>query len=170
MPAAQVPPEHDPFRLDRFKPAIHGVQTENYNQRTGEIQDDLLRRLAQSTFLTIKYGLIDAERELDRFSAMEADWDSYGAEPPSTDAIQLSREILKELANALILPSTIVPSAEGGVSIYFMTGDRTAYIENYNEGSQALVMYDQQGRTEVLEVGNDITRTDLSGRIMEYLG
>jgi hypothetical protein len=169
-PAAQIPPERDPFRLDRFKTAIHGVETQNYNQRTGEIRVNLARMLEQSTFLTIKYGLIDAQGELDRISNMESDWDSYGAEPPGADAIRASREILTELAGALILPSTIVPSAEGGVSIYFMSGDRTAYIETYNQGPQALVMYDQHGSTEVLELGSDIPRASVSDRILAYLG
>jgi hypothetical protein len=170
MPAAQMPPERDPFRLDRFIPAIQRVETSNYNQRTGELRDDWLHRLEQSTFLTIKYGLIDAEGALDRISNMERDWDSYGAQPPGASAIRASKEILRELASALILPSTIVPSAEGGVSIYFITGNRTIYLESYNQGSQALVMYDQNGNTEVLEIGRDIARSDVSSRILAYLG
>jgi hypothetical protein len=170
MPAAQIPPESDRFRFDRFRPAIHRVETQNYNQRTVELQADWLHRQKQSVFLTIKYGLIDAEGELQRISSMGADWDSYGAEPPSADAIRASQEILAELAGALILPSTIVPSAEGGVSIYFMSGNRTAYIESYNGGSQALVMYDQDGNTAVLEVGREILPTDVGARILAYLG
>jgi hypothetical protein len=51
---------------------------------------------------------------------------------------------------------SIVPSAEGGVSIYFMAGHRTAYVESYNQGSQALVMYDENGDVEVLEIGRDM--------------
>jgi hypothetical protein len=101
---------------------------------------------------------------------METDWDSYGAEPPGANAIRASKEILEELAGALILPSTIVPSAEGGVSIYFMTSHRTVYVESYNLGPQALVMYDLDGNTEVLEIGRDICRADVSGRILTYLG
>ncbi len=170
MPAAQIPPESDPFRFDRFKPAIHRVETPNYNQRTGELRADFQLRLEQSVFLTIKYGLIDAEAELYRISNVEPDWDSYGAEPPSADAIRMSKEILKDLAADLILPSTIVPSSDGGVSIYFMRGDRTVYIESYNQGSQALVMYDPQGNTEVLEIGRDILRSHVGGKILEYLG
>jgi hypothetical protein len=170
MPAAQIPPQHDPFRLDRFRPSIHRVETKNYSAQTGELRDDLSRRLAQSTFLTIKYGLIDAEGELDRISNIKTDWDSYGAEPPNADAIRASREILEELADALILPSTIVPSAEGGVSVYFMTGNRTAYVESYNQGSQVLVMYDQNGDAEVFELGRDIPRAEVSDRILAYLG
>src|SRR5579859_6089713 len=170
MPAAQIPAQRDPFRLDRFRPAIRRVETPNYNRRTGELRDDWLRRLEQSTFLTIKYGLIDAEGALDRISDMERNWDSYGAEPPGANAIRASKEILEEIAGALILPSTIVPSAEGGVSIYFMTGRRTVYIENYNQGSQMLVMYDHAGNTEVLEIGRDIPLLDVSRKILEYLG
>lgn len=170
MPAIQMPPERDPFRLDRFKTAIHRVETASYNQRTGELRDDLTRWRVQSTFLTIKYGLIDAEAALDRISKMERDWDSYGAEPPDANAVRASKEILEELAGSLILPSTIVPSAEGGVSIYFMTGHRTVYIESYNQGSQTLVMYDQDGTAEVLEIGPDIPRTDVADRILAYLG
>jgi hypothetical protein len=146
------------------------VETPSYNQRTGALRDDWLRRLEQSTFLTIKYGLIDAEAVLDQISNMERDWDSYGAEPPGANAVRASKEILEELAGALILPSTIVPSAEGGVSIYFMTGRRTVYVESYNQGSQALVMYDQSGNAEVLEIGRDISRADVSSRILAYLG
>jgi hypothetical protein len=170
MPAAQIPPESDPFRFDRFRPAIHCVETPNYNQRTGELRADFQLRLEQSVFLTIKYGLIDAEGELHRISSMEPDWDSYGAEPPSADAIRTSKEILKDLAGDLILPSTIVPSSGGGVSIYFMRGNRTVYIESYNQGSQALVTYDQQGNTEVLEIGRDILRSHVGAKILEYLG
>jgi hypothetical protein len=166
MTAAQMPPEQDPFWLDRFRPAIHLAETCSF----GELQKHWLRRLGQSTFLTIKYGLIDAEGALDRISNMEADWDSYGAEAPGANAIRASKEILRDLAEALILPSTIVPSAGGGVSIYFMAGDRTAYVESYNQGSQALVMYDQNGNPEVLEIERDIPRVDVSDRILKYLG
>jgi hypothetical protein len=165
-----MPPERDPFRLDRFRPAIRRVETPGYSQRTGELRDDWWRRRDQSTFLTIKYGLIDAEGALDQISNLGRDWDSYGAEPPGANAIRASKEILEELAGSLILPSTIVPSAEGGVSIYFMTGRRTVYVESYNQGSQALVLYDQEGNAEVLEIERDIPRTEVGAKILAYLG
>jgi hypothetical protein len=165
-----MPPAQGPFRIERFVPAIQRVETPSYNLRLGELQDDWRRRLEQSPFLQIKYGLIDAEGALDRISRLQTDWDSYGAEPPGAGAIQASREILTELAGDLILPSAIVPSASGGVSIYCMTGPRTAYIEVYDEGTSALVMYDQSGNAEVLEVGSEILRSGVGRRILEYLG
>ena len=151
MPTLQMPPDHAPFRPDSFRTSIRQVQTSNYNKRVREIGDQLSGSREQSTYLTIKYGLIDALEALDRISGMEKNWDSYGSEPPSADAIRASKETLDQLAGELLLPSTIVPSAEGGVSIYFMTGSRTAYVESYNQGSQSLVMYDEDdGSVEVL--------------------
>jgi hypothetical protein len=170
MPSAQLPPPIATLRLDGFGPEIQRVETQNYDQLTKRILNNLLEMFNQSAFLTVKYGLINAEKELDRLSGMELNWDSYGAQPPSAAAIQNSREILRELSGALILPSTIVPSAEGGVSAYFMSGNRIAYIETYNGGSQALVMYDQRGETEVLEIERDIPKADVSARILAYLG
>ena len=169
MPAAQMPPERNPFRFEQFRPTIYRVETANYNQRAGELRDDWLRRLQQSTFLTIKYGLIDAGGALDRISNMGRDWDSYGADPPGANAIQASKKILEELAGAMILPSAIVPSAEGGVSIYFMAGHRTVYIESYNQGHQVLVMYEQNGNADVLEIGQDIPLGEIGARILAYL-
>lgn len=170
MPHWDRPPERDPFRFDRFKPAIHRVESVGYDQRAGEVLDYLQRSLGQSKFLRIKYGLIDAQGTLDRLSRLESGWDSYGAEPPGPEAIRSSKEVLDQLAGDLILPSTIVPSAEGCVSIYFMTGDRTAFVESNNQGGQALVMYDRNGDVNVLEIGLDISSSEVGGRILAYLG
>jgi len=52
----------------------------------------------------------------------------------NANAVRASKEILEELAGALILAVYNRPSAEGGISIYFMTGHRTVYIESYNQG------------------------------------
>ena len=147
---------------DRFVPTV--LETRDQVGRAW------LKTLERSTFLTIKYGLLDSEKELDRISRLEGNWDSYGAEPPSADAVRVSKEILKELAGALMLPSAIVTSASGGVSIYFMRADRTAYIENYNDGTQALVTYgDAQEAPEVLEIGVDVRPEELSNRISRHL-
>jgi hypothetical protein len=124
----------------------------------------------QSSFWRLKYGHIDANSELQRIASLKTNWDSYGADAPSENAIRVARSILSELEQARILPSAIVASATGGVSIYFFDSDRSAYIENYNDGAQALVMYDQNGTTEVLEIGTEIDNDALAVRILGYLG
>lgn len=155
--------------FDGFGQEVHRVATESYSTRTDELRRVWSRMLSQSAFLTIKYGMIDAERVLTRMSGLDNNWDSYGAEPPTAEAIQASRLILAKLYEALIRPSTIVPSASGGISIYFFSGDRSAYIENYNDGAQALVMYDRQGSTKVLELGRDIQSELVATTISSYL-
>jgi len=145
------------------------VQTDNYRPTATQALAVWVEKRSQSTSLRIKYGLMDAESELSRLSVLRSNWDSYGADAPSAQAIDAARIILNELAATLIRPSTVVASASGGVSIYFMHGNRTAYIENYNDGSQALVMYDQNGSTEVLELGIDLDRAEVGGRILRHL-
>jgi hypothetical protein len=166
MPFAAHFPYPGPCETSRLLPPIRRPQPETISL------DDLLRegfKTSGSAFWTIKYGLTHAEQELDGLGNLAQNWDSYGAEPPSREAIQASRTVLAELAGALILPSTIVPSASGGVSIYFMSGDRTAYIESYNDGNQALVMYGEHEPPEVLELGTEIQPHDLGHRITTYL-
>jgi hypothetical protein len=169
MPVPQVPPKEDQRWLERFKPTIYHVETANYNDSTLHLQDKLRQQLDQSSFLTVKYGLIDAESALSRISSLPPNWDSYGALPPSPGSIGASKTILERLAQDLILPSTIVASAEGGVSIYFISGQKTAYIESYNEGNQALVMYDQTGAIEVLEIERDVPTSSVGEKILAHL-
>lgn len=140
-----------------------------YSGRSEGQPQELSEWFARSNFLTIKYGLINVERELTKISELDPDWDSYGAEPPSAESIQAARGTLHQLAESLILPNRIVPSAGGGVSIYFMGNGRSAYIENYNDGAQALVMYDRENTPEVLEVKTDIQASEIGDRLMRYL-
>ena len=156
--------------IERYLPELSTVATENYSRRTEEIARDWTQMLSRSAFLKVKYGLIDAKGVLDALSHLRTDWDSYGAQPPSTLAITATRGILEQLCSSLILPTTIVPSATGGVSVYFVSGERSAYVENYNDGTQALVMYDRNGATEVLEIGTEISCEDIGARISTYLG
>jgi hypothetical protein len=170
MPQPQIPPVRHLQTFDRLgQLAIHGGAPENYRAKAEELACMWIQMLSQSEFLRIKYGMIDAERELESMAALRNDWDSYGANPPSADAVQASKSILSKLYEALIRPTTIVPSAEGGVSIYFVNGDRSAYVENYNDGSQALVMYDRQGSVQVLEIGTEIALAEVGARIAAYL-
>jgi hypothetical protein len=166
MPYVADHPRH--LRSQMEEPTAY-VQTDNYRPTATQALAVWVEKRSQSASLRIKYGLMDAEGELSRLSVLKNNWDSYGADAPSAQAIDAARIMLHELAAALIRPSTVVGSAGGGVSIYFMHGNRTAYIENYNDGSQALVMYDQNGTTEVLELGIDLDRAEVSGRILRHL-
>jgi hypothetical protein len=169
MPFAPPQPEPGIRLSERYIPKVEQVETVNYRIWREGFLHEWTRKRSNSAFLTVKYGLIDAEETLNKISCLEADWDSYGAPAPSPAAILASKAILDSLAVGLILPSAIVPSASGGVSIYFMRGDRTAYVESYNDGTQALVFYSPESAPEVLEIGSEILAGDVNARITSYL-
>jgi hypothetical protein len=166
MPA---PPPHDlakAIAVGQDRSVSQHLETRVY----GHVEADLQKWLNGSQFLTIKYGMINSEEILQRLSHLSPNWDSYGAPSPNANAVQASREVLKHLAENHILPTSIVASAEGGIAIYFMRGERSAYIESDNEGDQTLVLYGRQIPTEVLEVETEIPRTDISARLLRFLG
>jgi len=70
----------------------------------------------------------------------------------NANAVRASKEILEELAGALILPSTIVPSAEGGISIYFMTAIGLSISKATIRGLDTRDVR-SQWHAEVLEIG-----------------
>ena len=74
-------------------------------------------------------------------ASLRRDWDSYGAEPPSTNAIENAREAIGELMKADIVPNAVVPSAEGGVGIVFVRFARYADVEFLNEGDILMSTY-----------------------------
>ncbi len=46
---------------------------------------------------------------------LEENWDSYGAEVPSPESIELARQAIERFRHGRLLPDSVVPSAEGGV-------------------------------------------------------
>lgn|SRR3982751_680271 len=109
---------------------------------------------------------------LDSFKDLRAGWDSYGAEPPSMQAIENARRILRALwegeAGAAIRLS---PSVEGGVSIIFRSTDkRYADIECFNDGEALAITSDPRAEPVVwpINIEPDELR-DAIGRITTFL-
>ncbi len=79
-------------------------------------------------------------------------WDSYEAPAPTDIAISATRQLLNALKRISFLPTTIVPSAEGGIAVYFMKGDKIVFIENFNTGDSILAMYDSNSEPQILDL------------------
>lgn len=156
-------PKLDIFKDYGYRSRPERVESASYDPGLRGWSDD-------SCFWLVKYGLIDKREALRDLQKLAPNWDSYGAAPPNRHALTTADEILTTLEEQLLLPTTIVPSAEGGVSIYFQCGSRTAYVECYNDGDPALVLYDDHGSVEVLEIGAEVARQDLPAKITNYLG
>lgn len=78
--------------------------------------------------------LMELDRRINVIATFTKDWNSYGSDPPSRKAIELSREYLNRLASLDFLPDRVLPSAEGGVGFVFLEGDKYADIEIFNDG------------------------------------
>jgi hypothetical protein len=78
--------------------------------------------------------LIAAHKKLARLACLNDDWDSYGAESPNQKSIEAARGVLDVLADVDFEPTSIDPSAEGGVCLSFQLGDRYGDIECFNSG------------------------------------
>lgn len=70
-----------------------------------------------------------------RMEELQPNWDSYGAEPPSKEAMDAAKRFLDALLRAKFQPRRIAPSVINGVGMSFWTSDpegRDAYAEFYN--------------------------------------
>ncbi|HEY4575426.1 MAG TPA: hypothetical protein VIJ26_15720 [Thermoanaerobaculia bacterium] len=109
---------------------------------------------------------------LDSFKDLRAGWDSYSAEPPSIEAIENARRILRVLWEGEVGAAIrLSPSVEGGVSIIFRSMDkRYADIECFNDGEALAITSDPRSEPVVwsINLAPDELRNAL-GRITTFL-
>lgn len=95
---------------------------------------------------------LEYTEKLTELSHLPIDWDSYGAEPPNNLALDWASQILEILSEIGFSPARITPSVENGVGISFISDNKYADIECFNEGDILAVTSDGQGNPEVWEV------------------
>ena len=123
-----------------------------------------------SKFLQIQNQYRDLRRSLATYSKLSDDWNSYGAEKPSTHTIDLTLRLLNRLRDELFLPRQLVPSAEGGIAAYFKADDRVSYLEYRNSGEVILARYDQRNEPDICELTeNDADESTAIALIREYI-
>jgi hypothetical protein len=109
-------------------------------------QAEIEASLARSRYLSSRMEAVyKVENKLNEFWQLEADWNSYGAKPPHRNAMDNALQFSGRSIDFGIHPDRIEPSAEGGVAIAFLRGDRRAIAEFLNDGSSDLLLYDKQG-------------------------
>jgi hypothetical protein len=81
-------------------------------------------------------------------SKLKENWDSYGATAPNDWAIGAAlRFLISERATDL-LPVRVMPSAEGGVALRFVFGEKRALVEFLNSSSFDVMLYDNAGKLD----------------------
>ena len=123
-----------------------------------------------SKFLQVQNQYGKLRSSLATYSKLTDDWNSYGAEKPSTHTLELILRLLNKLRDEFFLPSQLVPSAEGGVAAYFKADDRVSYLEYRNSGEVILAMYDQQSEPDIRELTeNDADESRAIALIRQYV-
>jgi len=90
--------------------------------------------------------------ELDNLSHLTNDWNAYGSPAPSPNAIEAADRILNALQTIFLRPTRILPSAEGGVAITFLSASQNrAVMEALNNGERFILLYDLNGNNETIE-------------------
>ena len=79
-----------------------------------------------------------------------------GADPPSTFALFLARVVLQQLEQDRFAPTRVVASAEGGVALCFVRGQKYADIECLNGGGILGVTSNRSDRPSAWEISGSL--------------
>ncbi|HYA40601.1 MAG TPA: hypothetical protein VEF34_04830 [Syntrophobacteraceae bacterium] len=102
--------------------------------------------------------------------SVQDNWNGQGSAAPNAYAIRNAEEVIELLHQKGLAAHRISPSADEGVAISFLKGDRHALIECYNDGEIAAAIYQNHGEPETWECGS--SRDELNetiDKIDEYL-
>jgi hypothetical protein len=94
-----------------------------------------------SEYVRRKIAQIEFENRLSRLAGLRGNWDTYGSEAPSPEALAAAAAIGEAFINFGLIPDAVSPSAEGGVAICFVRNQKYADIECFNSGDTLAVRY-----------------------------
>jgi len=108
--------------------------------------------------------------DLRKMRHLNDNWNGLGSAPPNSHAIWNAQDVISILHKVDFAPSQISPSAEEGVGISFVKGDKYAIIECYNDGDIAVAFSDGQGKTDIWEIGTSNSEIkETIDRLVAYL-
>ena len=108
--------------------------------------------ISTSKFLQIEKTYQELRSSLSVCATLPENWDSYGAAKPEQHSIEAADRFLQKLFAELLMPNRVIPSAEGGVAVYFNSDNKTAYLEYRNSRSVILAMFDDDSDPIIVEL------------------
>jgi len=123
-----------------------------------------------SKFLQIAKTYQELRSSLDACAALADNWDSYGAPKPAKHTIDAADRFLQRLFGELLMPNRVIPSAEGGIAVYFNSDEKTAYLEYRNSKEVILAMFNNQNEPIIIELTeNDADESRALSDIRNYI-
>lgn len=110
------------------------------------------------------YDALNAEVRLAELLTFEPDWDSYGGDPPTADAVDAARNLLQTVRERFsaapadaIRPFAIAPTADGGVLVEWRSLGRTIAILIGAEGSLGYLLTEGEGAVRRYEEADNVS-------------
>jgi hypothetical protein len=144
-----VPPAiGEPTRVvDTFERTSHDQVRDLSNSLQRAYEED--RGKSRVRELLEKFDLLS--NALNDLYRVPDDWNAYGSPSPTKPAIEISRGILNSLSAERLPPERVLPSADGGVALVFVTDtENRAVIETLNDNSVFVLLYDRRGNSKTL--------------------
>ena len=117
-------------------------------------------------------ALAQTLRLLDELGRLEPDWDTYGSEPPTKEAIAAARHLIEEVQRGfkgteagLSLPFAVVPLSGGGVQIEWRGANDSIEVEIGPRGEWGYLLARGAGPARKFEEGDGVARS----RILELV-
>jgi hypothetical protein len=118
------------------------------------LNEGLARSTDSSEYLTRFRLFEERKQEIDNLILVGSDWNSYSSPSPSLEAMDAAKHILDKLQGISLLPTRVLPSAEGGVAMVFLSsGINRAVAEALNNGETFVLLYDLNGNNQTIDWG-----------------
>jgi hypothetical protein len=116
-----------------------------------EIVERAAKKSIDSSFLLSLSQFRTLINELRSLESLPKGWNSYGAEQPSPNSVGRAKAFLESLVLFASFPSSITPSAEGGVAILFSgaNGHRVLF-EFLNCNEDYCLFYNLRGDSQTI--------------------
>jgi hypothetical protein len=92
------------------------------------------------------------EQTFKKLGHLREGWNGYKAPAPSKLAIDLARNFVDTLLREKYEPRRLAPSAVGGVGVTQRKGDKSVYVEFYNDGRVLALFSDDVNEPEIKRI------------------
>jgi len=93
--------------------------------------------------------------EVESFRTLPKNWNSYDADPPNEFSISWAKSTLSHAQTLGLLPERVSPSAENGIAVVFLNGNRYADIECFNSEEILGAVHERSKQPEVWEIKSE---------------
>ena len=120
--------------------------------------------------------LASVHERISGFAALEPDWDSYGAERPSANAIRTAHQVLDDLVilyagrfGGKALPFWASPLPSGGVQLEWRAAASELEVEVRSNGRLAFLLQKGHGSDAEYEEGDEASLEDVASLLAQVL-